>query len=90
MSFVAAGVAGVLGGHLTKDAVGAAVVLAFGALGTGWAALRAPGSGDAAGPGGGPQHVGTVTVRDVSGGKGSQVAGVNYGSMTQTNRTEDP
>ena len=83
-----------LGNQITKDAVWAwvafAVVLVVGALITGWAALRAAASGDAAGSGGGVRHTGNVTVGDVSAGKGGQAAGVNYGTMTQAHHDEDP
>lgn len=94
VSFVVAGVAGVLGNQITKDAGWAwfafAAVLVFGALVTGWAAHRAAASGDSSRRDGGGRHIGNVTVGDVSAGKGGQAVGVNYGTMSQTHHDEDP
>ncbi|MGH4024379.1 MAG: hypothetical protein ACRDRV_07315 [Pseudonocardiaceae bacterium] len=94
VSFVMAGGAGVIGGSISKEAGWAwfafGAVLLVGALVTGWAAYRAAGASGSAGPAGGVRHVGNVNIGDVSAGEGSQAAGVNYGTMSQTHHDEDP
>lgn len=96
VSFVVAGVAGVVGNQLSNDAgwawVAFGVALVVGASVTGWTAHRAAGLGgagsrDAARDGIVP-HVGDATVGNVSA-DGGQAVGINYGSMKQTHRREE-
>lgn len=95
VSFVMAGVAGVVGNQLSKDAGWAWVVfgiaLILGAAVTGWTAYRTAKSGGLAHCGrpraGDVMHSGDATVGKVSA-DGGQAAGVNFGTMTQTNRRE--
>jgi len=96
VSFVMAGVAGVVGNQLSKDAgwvwVAFGITLVLGAAVTGWTACRTTKLGGTAhrgGPRAGDgRHAGDATVGKVSA-DGGQAAGVNYGTMTQTHRREE-
>jgi hypothetical protein len=96
ISFVVAGVAGVMGNQLSKDAgwvwVAFGIILILGAAVTGWTAYRTAKSGGAAHRGdphaGEVTHVGDATVGKVSA-DGGQAVGVNYGTMTQAHRREE-
>lgn len=93
VSFVVAGVAGVIGNQISKDAGWAWVVFGItvilGAAVTGWTAYSAAklsGTGYWTGSRAGKViHVGDAMINTVSADNG-QAVGINYGTMTQKHR----
>jgi hypothetical protein len=96
VSFVMAAAAGVAGNQLSKDAVWAwvafGITLILGSAVTGWVAyctIKSDGAGHSGGLRAGEVvHVSDAIVGEVSA-VGGQAAGVNYGTMTQTHRSEE-
>lgn len=95
VSFVVAGVAGVVGNQLGHGGwawIAFGIILVMGTVVTGWTAYRTVKEGGIADHGDPPasdvRHVGDTTVGRVCA-DGGQAAGVNYGAMIQTHGREE-